>query len=143
MKKIAITLAVLPAILFTMSCQKEDYSESQDSPADALPGVFSVSATKKVHFSKGNLWADGDKALHFEANQYAFSSSYESSHVSRFTWSSTIADAVSESHNGDHLFCNESNKQSVDGSDPIYYALSTEEWQYLFNYGDYTSEIRE
>ena len=38
--------------------------------AGALPGKFSVSATKQVYFSKGNLYADGDKALHFEANQY-------------------------------------------------------------------------
>ena len=109
-----------------------------DLPAGALPGVFSVQngegqPVKQVHFSKGNLWADGDNALHFEANQYAFNSSYESSHVSLFTWSSTIAAAVGKNNNGDYLFCDENNKQSVDGSDKIYYALSTAEWQYLFN----------
>ena len=101
-------------------------------PDGALPGVFSVSDTKKVYFSKGNLYYDGS-ALNFEANQSAFNSSYESSHVSLFTWSSTVADAVGESSNGDNLFCDENNKVSVHGSEAIYYALSTEEWQYLFN----------
>ena len=101
-------------------------------PADALPGEFSVSATKKVHFSKGNLWADGDNALHFEASQNAFNSSYESSHVSHFTWSSTVAAAVGTSISGSNLFCDEANKQSIDGSDKIYYALSQDEWTYLF-----------
>lgn len=106
-----------------------------DVPAGALPGVFSVSDTKKVHFSQGNLWAEGDKALHFEANQYSSASSWDASHVSHFTWSSTVegAEAVDESYSGDNLFCDESHKVSVDGGEAIYYALSTEEWQYLFN----------
>lgn len=42
-----------------------------DLPAGALPGVFSVSATKKVHFSKGNLYYDGSN-WGFEAEQYYF-----------------------------------------------------------------------
>lgn len=105
-------------------------------PAGALPGVFSVSDTKKVHFSQGNLWADGDKALHFEANQYSSASSWDASHVSHFTWSSTVeyaVDAADDSYSGDNLFCDESHKVSVDGGEAIYYALSKEEWQYLFN----------
>ncbi|MBQ0124516.1 MAG: hypothetical protein KBS58_06765, partial [Bacteroidales bacterium] len=110
-------------------------------PAGALLGVFTVndngtpndpSDDKKVHFSKGNLWVDGD-TLHFEANQYAFNSSYQSTHVSFFTWSSTVDAAVSTSNSGDNLFCDENHKVSVDGSEAIYYALSTAEWQYLFN----------
>ena len=43
----------------------------------ALPGLFSVSATKQVYFSKGNLWYDkspnsGQPYWGFEANQYDF-----------------------------------------------------------------------
>ena len=103
-------------------------------PEGALPGKFTVNASgKQVNFSQGNLYADSDNALHFEANQYAFKSSYIKSHVSHFTWSSTVAAAVGESNSGDNLFCDEDNKVSVDGSEAIYYALSTEEWQYLFN----------
>ncbi|MCQ2052089.1 MAG: DUF1566 domain-containing protein [Bacteroidaceae bacterium] len=36
-----------------------------------LPGVFSVSATKKVRFSQGNLYYNGSK-FDFEANQYEY-----------------------------------------------------------------------
>lgn len=101
-------------------------------PVGVLPGKFSVSATKQVYFSKGNLWADGEKALHFEANQYATPRSWDASHLSHFTWSSTVAAAVGDKYEGDNLFCDESHKQSVDGSEAIYYALSKDEWTYLF-----------
>ena len=103
-----------------------------DLPAGALAGVFSVSDTKKVYFSKGNLYYDGS-ALNFEANQSAFNSSYESCYVSLFTWSSTVAAAVGESNSGDNLFCDENHKVAVNGSEAIYYALSKDEWKYLFD----------
>ena len=105
-------------------------------PAGALPGEFSVSATKKVYFSKGNLWADGNNALHFEDAQWkttpASNGSKNASHVSHFIWSDKVPDAVGNFYSGSNLFCDEANKQSVDGSGKIYYALSTNEWQYLF-----------
>ena len=106
-------------------------------PAGALKGEFSVSATKKVYFSKGNLWADGNNALHFEDAQWkttpASNGSKDASHVSHFTWSDKVPDAVGNTNSGSNLFCDEANKQSVDGSGKIYYALSITEWQYLFN----------
>lgn len=106
-------------------------------PAGALKGEFSVSATKKVYFSKGNLWADGNHALHFEDAQWkttpASNGSKDASHVSHFTWSDKVPDAVGNSFSGSNLFCDEANKQSVDGSGKIYYALSKTEWLYLFN----------
>ena len=46
-------------------------------PAGALPGEFSVSATKKVHFSKGNLYAKKDGSTWnwgFYDKQYKFNS---------------------------------------------------------------------
>lgn len=101
-----------------------------------LPGKFSVSATKQVYFSKGNLWADGSNALHFEANQYSSASSWNASHVSHFTWSSTVEAAV-DNNSGDYLFCDESHKVSVDGGEAIYYALSKDEWTYLFSNHSY------
>ena len=50
---------------------------AQPIPTGALSGLFSVSATKKVYFSKGNLWydksPDDNKSFWgFEANQYDF-----------------------------------------------------------------------
>lgn len=110
---------------------------------DVLPGLFSISKNTKVQFTKGNLWADELNGLHFESNQYEFNNIYETNHVSHFTWSSTVSDAVGESNNGDYLFCDKSHKVSVNGSDAIYYALSRDEWQYLFNYGEYVNDIRE
>ena len=99
-----------------------------------LSGVFSVSATKKVHFSKGNLWADYfSNALYFESNQYSFESYWNVYHMSHFTWSSTVEAAVGDSNSGDYLFCDEDHKVSVGGSEAIYYALSKDEWTYLFN----------
>ncbi len=42
-----------------------------DLPAGALPGVFTVSGTKKIRFSQGNLYYDGAN-WGFEAEQYYF-----------------------------------------------------------------------
>ena len=115
-------------------------------PEGALPGKFSVSADKQVYFSKGNLWADDSNTLHFEDAQWkstpASSGSKDASHVSHFTWTIPVEAAVIGSKIGSNLFCDEAHKQSVDGSDNIYYTLSTVEWQYLFNYWDYANEIR-
>ena len=75
--------------------------------------------------------------MHFEANQYSSASSWDASHVSHFTWSSTVEAAVGDYNEGEgYLFCDEIHKVSVDGGEAIYYALSTEEWQYLFNTRD-------
>ncbi|MDO5442473.1 MAG: hypothetical protein Q4G10_02255, partial [Bacteroidia bacterium] len=64
---------------------------------------------------------------------YDFNSEYEASHISLFTWSSTVQDAVGTSNSGSYLFCDESHKVSVNGSEEIYYAFSQPEWQYLLN----------
>ena len=108
-----------------------------ETNTDVLYGRFTVNADgKQVYFSKGNLYYDGS-ALNFEASQYATPSGWDATHVSHFTWSSTVADAVGESNSGDNLFCDENHKVSVNGSEAIYYSLSTEEWQYLFNNHSY------
>ena len=134
MKTKLFTLALAALTIGLLgSCKKDNGPETPKLPEGALSGEFSVSATKKVHFSKGNLYADGDKALHFEANQYSSASSWDASHVSHFTWSSTVEAAVGNNNSGDNLFCDESHKVSVDGGEAIYYALSRDEWTYLFN----------
>ena len=100
--------------------------------------IFSVSkdggkTRNLIYFSKGNLWADESKVLHFEPNQWEVKDTYDIKHISHFTWSSTVAAAVGNSNSGDYLFCDENHKVSVDGSGEIYYALSIDEWDYLFN----------
>ena len=108
-----------------------------------LEHAFSVSDRKQVYFSKGNLWADSNKALHFEDAQWKSTPSFnaqnpqeednmDSNHVSHFTWANTVEKAISKYDSSqDYLFCDEDHKQSVDGSANIYYALSKEEWNYL------------
>lgn len=99
----------------------------------ALSGKFTVNSSgKQVYFSKGNLWADDSNALHFEDNQYGFNNKYERSHVSHFTWASSVSGAVEATGSKDALFCDERHKVSVSNSGPAYYALSKDEWEYLF-----------
>lgn len=108
-----------------------------------LPGEFTVGEDedgnpKRVIFSMGNLWAlsqydDRYFTLHFEDNQWEFNRKNDTEHVS-FTWSSNIKSAISGTSEGDYLFCDEAHHQKIfDGSEDYYYALTTEEWQYLFN----------
>ena len=120
-------------------------------PAGALPGVFRVSETKKVRFSKGNLWyetkeEEQESALHFESEQWMYEKNGRSSHVSYFKWCDKVADAVQlggATYSGDFFFCDESHKQSIDGSGAIYYALSKDEWCYLFAYDSAKEEFVE
>ena len=116
----------------------KNYGGGEDTEVpEPLPGIFSVSETKKVHFSKGNLWADGSNALHFEDAQWKSVPTQDGlkdeNHVSHFMWSWNISDAVGTGSGGGYLFCDEGHKVSVDNSDEIYYALSIAEWSYLTN----------
>lgn len=103
-----------------------------------LPGEFTVGEDedgnpKRVIFSIGNLWASSQYTLHFEDNQWEFNIN-DTEHISFFTWSSNIKSAISRTPEGDYLFCDEAHHQNdIDGSEDYYYALTTEEWQYLFN----------
>ena len=125
------------------------YYTVNTTPVGALPGMFTVADPdkipnsgdeKKVFFSKGNLWADasgsGNPVLHFEENQYDFATSYNTDHVSHFMWAEDLKTAVGDKspENPTSLFCDSVNKQSVDGSGNIYYALSYEEFAVLTCY---------
>ena len=114
-------------------------------PEGALSGEFSVSATKKVHFSQGNLWYDGS-AFKFETNQYDFQSSWSTSHVSHFYWSKNASVAIAEAEtykedgasDDDVFFTNATTETpksdfTVNGVTGKYRTLSAEEWQYLFD----------
>lgn len=110
------------------------------TPAGALSGKFSVSASKQIQFSKGNLYYDGSN-FNFEANQYGFNSSYQSTYVSHFYWSKTASVAYAKDYSetgtsGDDVFFTNVDgfKVNVGGKDQTgWRTLSTNEWQYLFN----------
>ena len=110
-------------------------------PDGALPDKFSVSADKQVHFSQGNLYWDGS-AFQFEANQYS-GASYATNHISHFYWSkyasAAYAPNYSDSGSGSDVFFTNATETTpnqsftVNGVTGKYRALSTKEWQYLFN----------
>ena len=70
-------------------------------PEGALSGLFSVSSTKQVRFSRGNLLSDGT----FAANQYTYGDLFTSD-----SWECPSSD---------------------------WYALSPEEWEYIYNHSTY------
>lgn len=77
MKKTTLILVTLAAMIAAFSCQKEGGTDTRDSgPEGALSGEFSVSANKKVRFSKGNLYVSITKegspiSWHFSPTQYS------------------------------------------------------------------------
>lgn len=96
-----------------------DYNGKHDqytypSTPNLLPGVFSVSPTQKVQFTKSNLYWNG-KEWRFEANQMNYPVDWDPNHVSHFYWTTTAAFAYAKTYVGpgntvnDRLFC--------DGSD--------------------------
>ena len=115
-------------------------------PAGALSGEFSVSddegtTIKKVHFSQGNLYWDGD-SFEFETNQYDIQSDWNPSHVSHFFWSMTASVAYDNVYNSegeninDEFFTNATNTTAkenftVNSVTGKYRTLSRYEWQYL------------
>jgi len=112
-------------------------------PVGALSGEFSVSPTKKVHFSKGNLWSDASvspQLWSFETNQFdspLTDGPYSNSHVFHFYWETT-------GNYGSQASCNTSSGEDWDIVDwgTIYCSsnslpagtwrtLSETEWKYL------------
>jgi len=118
-------------------------------PEGALSGVFSVSATTKVRFSKGNLYYDGS-AFKFEDNQYSFANQWNTNHVSHFFWSKDESEAYCEDYDGeweqstsDVFFTNDpsdakmpNSSFTVAGQTGIWRTLKggNYEWMYLLNY---------
>lgn len=102
-----------------------------------IQSLFSVSNTKKVQFTKGNLYWDGS-AFKFETSQTAYQTTWNATHIDHFFWTKTQAASYAERYNDgantatDVPFFAESNKGnlSVNGTTG-YYALTKDEWDYL------------
>lgn len=140
-------------------------------PEGALAGVFTVSDNgtptdpsddKKIHFSKGNLWYGkvgeaAEATFQFEDKQYEFHA-YNSANNTwgLFGWVGTSSTqftsspeiyGVTTSRDISHYGNNSGDALKSDwgkaiGDGDTWRTLSTAEWQYLFNYGNYTSEVR-
>lgn len=102
-----------------------------------LPGEFSVSDTKKVKFTRSNLYWDGYE-FRFEAKQTDYQTSWNTKHVSHFYWQRTQTTSYATTYNDgnagptDVPFFAESHGLTVEGT-PGLYVLSKDEWSYLIN----------
>lgn len=117
-----------------------------------LPGTFSVSASKAVHFSAGNLWYDkSSSSFKFELNQYSHDSDIKGTHKSYFLWSKSASVACASNYSdgsaatGDVLFTNDPDDATAANPDftaggmtGAWRTLSLDEWKYLFENHSYT-----
>ena len=104
-------------------------------PDGAISGVFSVSSTKKVYFSKGNLYYDANATTkwYFAANQYDYIGTATSYPMDLFTWGNIDNPAYDGS---DGLSGTSDLSGATDWGSNIgtgWYTLSSDEWTYLFN----------
>lgn len=117
-----------------------------------LPGKFSVSEGKAVHFSAGNLWYDkSNSSFNFELNQYSYDSDIKGTHKSYFLWSKSASVACAQKYSddsaatGDVLFTNDPDDASAANPDftaggmtGAWRTLTLAEWKYLFENHSYT-----
>ena len=99
-------------------------------PDGALSGVFSVSSTKQVYFSKGNLRYASSKWSFFD-NQYDYYTGYSADAWDHFGWSTsaTTYGMNTSTDNGDY------SGDFVDWGATMgtgWFTLSKDEWTYLF-----------
>ncbi|MDD5962404.1 MAG: hypothetical protein PUC92_00280, partial [bacterium] len=118
--------------------------------SSALSGSFSVSNTKKVHFSHGNLrYTVSSGIWDFYPNQYDCASTYESNVISLFNWGYNETQSIIP----DGSFTDNVSLASGDlmldqdwgyhvGEKNTWRTLTTKEWQYLFNEGAYANATR-
>ena len=113
------------------------YNITRNAIPGALIGQFSVSDTKKVYFSKGNLrYASGTWS--FFGNQYDYYTSYSADARDKFGWSTSATtygmntSTSSGTYSGDFVdWGSNSDLQTALGTG--WFTLSSDEWTYLFN----------
>ena len=129
----------------TITVTTENASKTASCTVTVQPhyaGIFSVSSDKKVRFSRGNLFWDGD-SYEFEANQHDFPTSRAASHMGHFFWSNdpvvARASSYSDPNRGEHdvFFTNATEPTAnpnftVSGITGRFRTLSMLEWKYLF-----------
>ena len=133
----AITLVAKDLLAVTLTFAEDDWKVA------TLPGEFSVGATKKVQFSRGNLYWDGD-SYEFEENQYTIGTWNAENHVNYFFWSKDESVAKAESYAdasaaaSDVFFTNATAETAkadftVSGVTGEFRTLSAEEWTYILS----------
>ena len=107
------------------------YNITRNAISGVLNGQFSVSSTKKVKFSKGNLRYASSKWSFFD-NQYNYYTSYNAGAWDKFGWSTSATtygmntSTSSSTYSGDFV-----DWGATMGTG--WFTLSKDEWTYLFN----------
>ncbi len=135
-------------MIMTVGCQKEENTpiipDSPIVPDGALPGLFSVSATKQVYFSQGNLqYQASTKTWRFAEHQYDYvgsdnrsiSSTY-SGWIDLFGWGTGSNPTLSSTSFEDYgtfvdWGCNPISNGG--NTNNLWRTLTKTEWDYLFN----------
>jgi hypothetical protein len=100
------------------------------APKGALTGKFSVSSTKQVQFSKGNLQYVG--TWQFAANQYdIFGASQSDDHRDLFGWGTKTNPNNTSTTNGDYSWA-EWGENTITNGCTGWRTLTKDEWGYLF-----------
>ena len=100
-------------------------------PAGAINGKFSVSDTKQVYFSKGNLrYASGTWS--FFDNQYDYYTSYSADAWDKFGWSTSAPTYGMNTSTSDGTYSGDfADWGATMGTG--WFTLTSDEWTYLFN----------
>jgi len=96
----------------------------------ALGGLFSVSASKKAFFSKGNLKYNGS-AWSFFDNQYDYLATHDGTNWDKFGWSTSTNYGMSTSTSNDDYSGDFVDWGATMGTG--WRTLTSDEWTYLFN----------
>lgn len=103
-----------------------------------LPHLYSVSPTKQVQFTRGNLYWSG-KEWRLEREQTDHTEAWNTFHVDHLKWTRTAEASYALDFNetdlsiDDHLFCDGSDAAhmlTIEGENDLY-CLSMDEWRYL------------
>ena len=148
LSKLMMACFMAAVMMMTVGCQKEDIApiipDSPIVPDGALPGLFSVSATKQVHFSQGNLqYQASTNTWRFAEHQYDYvgsdnrsiSSTY-SGWIDLFGWGTGSNPTLSSSYPEDYgTFVDWGSNAIINGGNTtnLWRTLTSAEWEYLLN----------
>ena len=148
LSKSMVVCIMAAVMIMTVGCQKEDIvpiiPDSPIVPDGALPGLFSVSATKQVHFSQGNLqYQASTNTWRFAEHQYDYvgsdnrsiSSTY-SGWIDLFGWGTGSNPTLSSSYPEDYgTFVDWGSNAIINGGNTtnLWRTLTSAEWEYLLN----------
>lgn len=102
---------------------------------DLVPGLFSVSANKRVYFAKGNLQLVSENSWKFADNQWDyFGDSQSENHRDLFGWGTgNNPNQTSEDNDNYATFTDWGNNSILQAQlGTGWYTLSKDEWHYLF-----------